>query len=226
MRESSARRELLGEAKAMALQAWLIARARGRKRAPVAGDRVVLFVHGLMAAGPVFDPMREHVRRETGLATLDFTYSSFWTFDRVVKEFAEFVSSHVDPQSRISLVGHSLGGLVARWFIQEQGGIDRVDRLVSLATPHAGSEGMTLRRMPLSAAIQPGSHVIRRLERNAGACSRIPHTTIIAERDGLIRPLESAASIAGARVDRVPGVGHNAMLYDRRVHERVTRALR
>ena len=35
-----------------------------RKASPVDAERAVVFVHGFMAGGPVFDPMRSHVESE------------------------------------------------------------------------------------------------------------------------------------------------------------------
>ncbi|WP_324274364.1 esterase/lipase family protein [Blastococcus brunescens] len=36
------------------------------------------------------------------------------------------------------VVGHSLGGLIARYHVQRQGGDRRVESLVTLGTPHEG----------------------------------------------------------------------------------------
>lgn len=40
--------------------------------------------------------------------------------------------------SRVQLVGDSEGGLIARWFLQFEGGQDLVSRLVTNGTPHGG----------------------------------------------------------------------------------------
>jgi hypothetical protein len=43
------------------------------------------------------------------------------------------------PEPRLSLVCHSMGGLVARWFAEVEGGGDVVRQIVTLGTPFAGS---------------------------------------------------------------------------------------
>ena len=43
------------------------------------------------------------------------------------------------PDTTLHIVAHSMGGLVARWFIEREGGNQMVDHLVMLGTPNAGS---------------------------------------------------------------------------------------
>jgi pimeloyl-ACP methyl ester carboxylesterase len=63
---------------------------------------------------------------------------------------------------RIHIVGHSLGGIVARYAIQ-LGGLEGVDTCVTVASPHRGTPmarfgvGITARQL------RPGSEVLRRL---------------------------------------------------------------
>ena len=44
-----------------------------------------------------------------------------------------------DGSKRVTLVGHSLGGLLARWFIEWNGGNQMVDRCILIGTPSGGS---------------------------------------------------------------------------------------
>src|SRR5690606_151104 len=65
------------EATAILQQGLLIARAFIRGDAPARledGPRAVVFVHGFMALGPVFGPMRQAVVTATGLPALEFSY--------------------------------------------------------------------------------------------------------------------------------------------------------
>ncbi len=212
------------EARALAVQGRLILRGL-RRPTPrlVEAERVVVFVHGFMAAGPVFDPMREHVEERTELPTVDFTYGPLATFEQIVTSFAAHVDRVVPPGARVSLVGHSLGGVVARWFLQEQGGHERVDRIVTMATPHAGTASARFAPGSIAAALRPGSPIIARL---AAGCSAlpVPHVAIVAGADRMCMPPDSAAC-PGAEVHWIDDLGHNEMLFDRRVHDIVARTL-
>ncbi|MFW6050348.1 MAG: alpha/beta fold hydrolase [Myxococcota bacterium] len=207
------------------LQSRLIATGLRRRPAVRTGPRVAVFVHGFLAAGPVFDPLREHVEETTGLPGVDFTYSPFASFAAIVHRLNRLVERTLPAGARVSLVGHSLGGLAARWYVQEMGGRARVDRLVTLATPHAGTEVARLLPLPLGQAIHPEGSVVQRLEQRAHLLADVPHTMVVAGRDRLIDPVESAAAAPQGRVVWLPDVGHNEILYDARSHRIVAGAL-
>jgi triacylglycerol lipase len=210
------------EVGAVARQGRLIAAARGREAPRVAGERVVVFVHGFMAAGPVFDPMRAFVEDAAGgrVGTIDLTYSPFERFERVAGRVAEAIE-RVSEGRRIDLVGHSLGGIVARWYLQELGGASRVDRIVTLAAPHAGTQAARLAVGPLVRAIHPDSDVIRALREGRRRAASVAHTAIVAGADRMVTPPESAAAIDDATVHWIDGLGHNEMLFDPRVFAHV-----
>lgn len=212
--------------RALALQGRLI--ARGLRRQPCAlgeCERVIVFVHGFMAAGPVFDPMRDHVERATELPTVDFTYGPLASFEAIVDGFAEYVDRVVPRGARVSLVGHSLGGIVARWWLQEQGGASRADRVVTLATPHRGTDSARWWPGSVAAALRPGSPILERLAEGRSRAS-IPHVAIVAGADLMCTPPSSAAAVEDAEVHWLDDLGHNEMLYDSRVHDIVVRATR
>jgi triacylglycerol lipase len=210
------------EARAIGRQAKLMLAAARRPPVAVRGERVAVFVHGFMAAGAVFDPLRAAVQERLGIATADFTYGPFGRFDDVVARFARHVDAVAPAGAVLSLVGHSLGGLVARAFLRDHRRGRSVDRVVTLATPHAGTTSARLLPSPLAAALRPGSDVVRDL---AGYEAEVPHVAIVAGADTMCTPPASAGSLPGAEVVWIDGLGHNEMLFDPRVHDLVVRAL-
>jgi triacylglycerol lipase len=182
-----------------------------------------LFVHGFMAHGAVFGPLREHVEKTTGRGTSEVSYTPLERFEVVAERVARAIEA-VPGSTPIAAVGHSLGGLLLRWAIQELGVGHRVDRLVTLATPHAGTHAARIGVVPLAAALRPGSPVLVRLEGGKHRAAHIRHVALVAERDRMIRPVASAA-MPGAEVHWMPELGHNEMLFDRAVWERVAGVL-
>jgi pimeloyl-ACP methyl ester carboxylesterase len=216
------RRELA----AIARQGSLIARGLLRQPAPIDAARVAVFVHGYLAAGPVFDPLRERVEAELEMPTLDFTYGPFGRFESVLDRFVEHVEAHVSADATISLVGHSLGGILARAFVHERSGGARVDRVLTIATPHAGTTSVRLLPAGPATALRPSSPVLERLARRHAERPDVRHVAIIAGADRLCNPPESAGALSGAEVHRFEGVGHNEIIFDARVHDVITRHLR
>jgi pimeloyl-ACP methyl ester carboxylesterase len=206
---------------------------------PDAGDRettAVVFVHGFLAAGAVFDPMRREVERRLGLPTVDFTYAPTASFEQVAERLARVVARAAElvPRRspggdehgpRVDLVGHSLGGLLARWYLQELGGARNVRRLVTLATPHGGTRTARIAPVALGRALRPDSDVVRRLKEGRHRAGAVRHVAIVAGGDLMVTPPESAAALEDAEVIWIDGLGHNEMLFDRRVHAHVVRAL-
>lgn len=214
------------EAGAMAQQGWLIAKNLVRRRPTIDGPRAVVFVHGFLAAGAVFGPMRDRVSADLGLPTLDFTYGPFGGFVGIAEALAEHIDRHVDRSVTLSIVGHSLGGLVARWYLQELGPAHAVDRLVTLATPHGGTRSARFAPGSLGAALRPGSAILQRLGRSVGVGREpMPHVALVAGADTMVTPPESAGAVEADEVVRIEHLGHNELLFDGRVHDIVVRAL-
>lgn len=213
--------ELRREARAIARQGQLMA-----ERAPWidgAGSRTVVFVHGFMAHGRVFGPMREHVARACDVSTLEVSYGPFERFETVAERVHAAVASA--PPGPVILVGHSLGGLLSRWCLQELGGDARIERIVTLASPHAGTTAANVPFGPLTRAIRPGSVQLRTLEAGAHRVAHVPHVAVVAARDRMILPATSAAALPRAHVTWMHDLGHNEILFDARVFELVADAI-
>lgn len=116
--------------------------------------------------------------------------------------------------AKVALVGHSMGGLAARAYLRWHGA-QRIDRLITLATPHHGSFvaywgiGRNAREM------QPASAFIQQLAADDPGVSTL---CIWTATDNFVAPQESAR-LAGAREQRVPASSHLALFFSPRVVE-------
>lgn len=202
-------REVRLEALAFARQATLLHRdvAATYPRLCEPGDDVVVFLHGLFATAGVLRPMREAVEQGTGAHTASFTYAPHLGVAAVADSLGELVD-RLPSGVRIHLVGHSMGGVASRWFVQELGGDPRIVQSISLASPFQGTRHAKL--MPYAAGrdIAPESAVLRRLGERGD--SGVPHVSVVASADTLVT--EEASLHHGERVV-IQGCGHNGMLY-------------
>jgi len=58
---------------------------------------------------------------------------------RVVPALEAWRQTSKKPDAKILFITHSMGGLVARWFIEKRGGRELTHRLITLGTPYRGS---------------------------------------------------------------------------------------
>ena len=86
-----------------------------------------------------------------GASTLDQKFDLILTYDyenlntsikttaQLLKEQLDEAGIDADDQKHVTFLVHSMGGLVARWFIEHEGGNSVVDHLVMCGTPNGGS---------------------------------------------------------------------------------------
>jgi triacylglycerol lipase len=219
LRVSTERVGALGrEALALARQATLLHRDVGSVM-PADQRELVVLVHGFLATAGVLRPLRERLEHE-GHPVASFTHAP----GIGVAELAARVGDAVGRSraERIQLVGHSIGGLAARWFVEALGGDPRVVRTVSLGSPFWGVRLRRARLLPgeLGRDLEPESPLLARLRESV--TRGVPHFAVSGTHDNVVgraQPLGAAAELFAA------GCGHNALLYDPIVLDAVARCL-
>ncbi|MFD3336743.1 lipase family alpha/beta hydrolase [Streptomyces sp. NPDC058700] len=182
-----------------------------------AGRRPVILLHGYMDNRSVFVLLRRALTRHGRDCVESLNYSPL-TCD--LRTAAEVLGRRVDEirtrtgHAEVDIVGHSLGGLIARYYVQRLGGDSRVRTLVMLGTPHAGTTVAPLADAhPLVRQMRPGSEVLRELAEPAPGC-RTRFVSFWSDLDQVMVPVETA------RLDhtdllvhnvRVSGIGHLAL---------------
>src|ERR1700727_876893 len=76
-----------------------------------AGENVVVLVHGFLASAGVFRPLRARLEREAGARVATFTHAPGARIRRIAQRLADVVD-RLPSGTRITVVGHSLGGVV------------------------------------------------------------------------------------------------------------------
>ncbi len=128
-------------------------------RVPQWAPPPVVLLHGLVDNRSVFVLLRRALGRGRHVEALNY---SLLTCD--LRTAARQLARHVEDvcartgHRQVDLVGHSLGGLVARYYVQRLGGDERVRTVVTLGTPHSGTAAVPLAGLhPLVRQMRPGS---------------------------------------------------------------------
>ncbi|MEV6838789.1 alpha/beta fold hydrolase [Streptomyces sp. NPDC051133] len=189
----------------------------GTAQLPVRTGPPVVLLHGFIDNRSVFVLLRRNLAQHGRQRVESLNYSPLTCDIRIA---AELLGRHVEEicertgSDRVDIVGHSLGGLIARYYVQCLGGDLRVRTLVTLGTPHSGTRVAPLADAhPIVRQMRPGSEVIEALSRPAPGC-RTRFVSFWSDLDSLMDPLESAClehPDLEAHNVRVTGIGHLAL---------------
>lgn len=178
-----------------------------------AGDDVVVLIHGFFATAGVFRPMRKALEERAGAKIASFTHAPGEGVERIAKKLARLVTK-MPEGVRLHLVGHSLGGLVARYYVQELGGAERVTQTISIASPFFGTRVAHLFPILVGKDLHHESEVLAKLRARAREHD-VPHLSLLAEADRVVVP-ETSAMFPVGEVVSFRDRGHNSLLYDAR----------
>jgi len=130
--------------------------------------------------------------------------------DSYVARLAERIASACRDNAcdKVTLVGHSMGGLVARAYLAKFGAT-HVRQLVTIATPHAGSVLARLGMGRNARQMEPGSPWLGALWRGG---MPIPVASIRNSHDNFVMPQDNQRLPAAADLE-LPATGHLAVLF-------------
>lgn len=162
----------------------------------------VVLVHGIWDTTARFKKMSAHLTEEGWLVrSLNLIPNDgICSLDLLAKQLAGYIERTFEPDRPFDLIGFSMGGLVSRYYIQRLGGIDRVQRFITLSSPHHGT--LTAYSLPLPGYLQmrPGSAFLQDLNQDIAMLQRINFTTIWTPFDAMIVPASSSRMPVGREI--------------------------
>ena len=207
---------IAGSVPRMILYRWLVP-----DPVPAPAVAPVLLLHGILCNAGVWLPMKKYFAAR-GIGPI---YAlSYGPPLASINTFADQAADRIDAITRatgakqVIIVGHSMGGLVARAYVRRHGGA-KVRRLVTIGTPHHGS---VLAHMVFGVApsqLRPGSAWLSELA-GAESDARPPIVSLWSWHDTMVAP-QTSSLLEGAENVALTGIGHNELLSHPQVHERV-----
>jgi hypothetical protein len=197
---------------------------------PLAARIPVVLVHGLVDNRSVFSVMNRSLRRRGFAHVCSWNYSPLLTdIARGAADLGEYIEEICEQTGydRVHVVGHSLGGLIARYYVQRQGGDRRVESLVTLGTPHQGSRWANVVPTSLIRQLRPGSPLLQELAEPAPGC-RTRLTAVYSDLDQMVLPTASGRCDHPDLATRnvlFRGIGHMSLPRDRGVVDEVAATL-
>ena len=137
----------------------------------------VVLVHGLFGHPTNFAELRRQLARRGIRRFSSFAYLPRTDYQRLARDLEAHVREvcRVTGSPRADVVGHSLGGLVARYFVQTSGA-SLVRRLVTLGTPYLAHENPAQELAIFAGSdplVPPPRDAVRRRALVLGACGHL-----------------------------------------------------
>jgi triacylglycerol lipase len=192
---------------------WWMRSDRGR--APSREGRLVVLVHGYCCNRGLWWWFARELRKGgVSIASVDLE-PPLAGIDVLAAGLAKRINALVAERepAKIVLIAHSMGGLVARACLHRYGA-GRVEKLITLATPHSGTELAQLGLGCNARQMQPGSAWIRQL--NETGTPAVPTVAIWSASDNFVLP-QDHGRLPGAPKHRLRDLGHLSMVFSPRV---------
>jgi len=197
-----------------------------------AAETPIVLVHGIIDNHAIFTVL-EYALRRRGFQTLSSYDYGLLTHNipRAAARLGQAIEelSAATGYERVHVIGHSLGGLIARYCVQRLGGDRHVHTLVTLGTPHQGTQlAWAAPLLPLVRQLAPNSSIIQELAEPAPLCntrfiafySDIDHLVVPSRNARLDHPDLNAQNVP------VRGIGHLSMPNNGRIAFTIAQALR
>ncbi len=181
------------------------------------GKRPIILVHGYVMGRSCFRVLATRLAR-AGLGPINgFEYWSLGSIADAATGLAQTVAQ-VQRQTgmqHVDLIGHSMGGLVCRYYASIESGADSIGKLITLATPHFGTAHSILGVGRARRELKAGSPLLTRM-----AQAPIPpcvDVTVVSSKCDVLAGEQRHAHLDGAESVRIDRVNHLEMLLDHEV---------
>lgn len=188
-------------------------------------EKVVL-VHGIFENGQAFTKLRNRLERHG----IDCFVPELKPMDARdgVDQLAHKLKSGIDQrfgkEAKLSIISFSMGGLVSRYYLQNLGGAERCQTLVTISTPHHGTKTAYFYFGEGARQMRPKSNFLRQLQETEDSLKGIDILSYRTPLDLMILPSKSSVwQIAENRV--YYSLLHSFMLHAKPVLDEVEKRL-
>ena len=185
--------------------------------------RPLVLVHGYGCSRGVWWYLRRQFEAAGQVVATVSLSPPYTSIDKLVPQLARRIEEVcvATGAGQVVLVAHSMGGLVCRSYLARHGG-GRVERLITIASPHSGSELARIGIGRNAREMEPGSRWLKDL---ASSDTPVRAISIRTPHDNYVMPQDNQR-LAGALDVALDGIGHLALLFSRRTAGEVLAACR
>jgi pimeloyl-ACP methyl ester carboxylesterase len=197
----------------------------GRRMGGPREGRPIVLVHGYFQNRGDFVFLARAVARAKLGPIYGFNYNWTQSIAKSAGRLARFVEDvcRETGAPKVAIVAHSLGGVVAVEYLSTPEGRARVDRCVTIASPHAG---VLWGGLALGASARELRATSEYMKANLSRALAIPTLSIYSSHDNIVHPFTTSGLVArGGEDERIEGVGHLGLLFSSQVADATVRRL-
>lgn len=187
--------------------------------------RLVL-VHGIMENGKSLKYMRRRLEKRGFDCYVPkmVPCDGRGGLENLAVHLKEDIDTRFGTRAPIKIVAFSMGGLVSRYYLQNLGGAARCKELITISSPHHGTEAAWIYPSKGAVQMRPGSRFLADLQATEGNLGEMPVTSYRTPMDFVILPPTS--SIWG-RAENIeyPVILHPLMITSNRIIDDIARRL-
>ncbi len=176
--------------------------------------RGVVLIHGFICNRAFWTPYMRQLQAQ-GIPfvalSLEPVFASINRYRPTVEQAVQRLNQHTGLAP--NLVGHSMGGLVARAWIQTRADVDAFHRLITIGSPHHGTALSLFSPFANAQQMQRGHEWHQLLGARETPAIRARFTCWYSHCDNIVLPA-STATLIGADNRFVPARGHVDMAFD------------
>ncbi len=181
------------------------------------GPRPIIVIHGYAMSQANFRPLARRLAAAGLGPIIGFEYWSLGKTGSAARKLADLIEEvrARTGAAQVDLIGHSMGGVVGRYHVSLGGGDGVVANLVTLGSPHHGTDVSAVGIGRPAKELLLGSSLVQRLD----AAPAPVHTrlTVVWSRADALVPGARQARVAGADELLFDDLGHLGLLTDPRV---------
>ena len=154
----------------------------------------VVLVHGMFERGNAYKMLRKHLA-EKNVASLVIRLTPCDGrngLEALAAQMKQQIDAAYGTKEPISVVGFSMGGLVSRYYLQNLGGADRCQQLITISAPHAGSYLAKCYSSKGAVQMRPGSQFLKELHATEDRLGDMPIVSYRTPFDLMILPSSSS----------------------------------
>jgi len=204
-----------------------------RKSHPVMSfgkNQPILLVHGYLNAGFVWGYHKKYLSKNGfgPIYTIDLghPFQSIRTYALKVQQKARQIAQE-NGTSELSLIGHSMGGLVSYYYTAKLAPAHSVSQVITIGSPLQGTRVAKIGLGQCTREMEINSNFLKELHESIELCSHVQFYNIASTTDELVIPYSSAILKSDSNHQfYLDDIGHASMLFSKRVSDQLCSWLR